>query len=335
MLEATLNGLASLRATPAHPLSQGLSPENALACMKQAMRPLNEHSLQKALQRAGALPGSIGIVVPYGVFTTPIEWVALALAGGARVHIKAPERDPSMVRVMVERFAAEGLPVAFDTSKSLPTVDAIVAFGGDETIAAIQQAHTDVPVVGYGHKFSVAFAGGDLEQAARCIALDVALYDTRGCMAPTAVFTTGDPKHLGALLATEMMNCESRWPRGVVDPALGPEWRRRIGLARVTGQVWSGANWAVTTTPSSTFTPTALPRMVEVHAVESIQSFEVFFQPWRRWLSTCGTDVPGHQPAGFHRVCALGWMQAPPLPRNHDGRPMLTGLHGPPGGSHA
>ena len=335
MLDATLNGLASLRATNAHPLSQGLSPENAQACMKQAMRPLNEHSLRTAMEIAGTLPKSIGIVVPHGVFTTPIEWVALALAGGARVHIKAPERDPSLVRVMVEQFAAEGLPVSFDTSKSLPPMDAIVAFGGDATIASIEQTHADVPVVGYGHKFSVAFAGGDMEQAARCIALDVARYDTRGCMAPTAVFTTCNPVRLGELLATEMMQCESRWPRGVVDPALGPEWRRRVGLARVVGQVWTGANWAVTTTPSSTFTATALPRLVEIHAVESVESFEVFFQPWRRWLSTCGTDIPGHHPAGFHRVCALGWMQAPPFPRNHDGRPMLSGLHGPPGGSNA
>ena len=335
MLEATLTGLAALRSANAHPLSQGLSPENAAACMKQSLRPINLHSLQSSLEIVGTLPESIGIVVPYGVFTTPIEWVALALAGGARVHIKAPDRDPNLIRFMVERLSAEGLPVSFDTAKSLPAVDSILAFGGDETIASIRQTYAGVPVVGYGHKFSVAFVGGDLEQAARCIALDVARYDTRGCMAPTAVFTTGDAVQLGELLAKEMSICESRWPRGIVDPALGPEWRRRIGLARVTGQVWSGAHWAVTTSPAAFFSPSALPRMVEIHSIESMDSFEVFFQPWRRWLSTCGTDVPGHSPAGFHRVCALGWMQAPPFPRNHDGRPMLSGLHGPPGGSNA
>ena len=335
MLEPTLTGLAALRATDAHPLSQGLSPENAAACMKQALRPLNQESLRSALERVGPLPESIGIIIPYGVFTTPIEWTALALAGGARVYIKAPERDPNLIRFMVDRLATEGLPVSFGTSKMLPTVDSILAFGGDATISAIENEYVGTPVVGYGHKFSVAFVGGDLEQAARCIALDVARYDTRGCMAPTAVFTTGDAERLCTLLSAEMSVCESRWPRGIVDPALGPEWRRRVGLARVTGNVWSGANWAVTCTPASTFSPSALPRMVEVHPIESMDSFEVFFQPWRRWLSTCGTDVPGHLPAGFHRVCSLGWMQAPPFPRNHDGRPMLSGLHGPAGGTDA
>jgi len=335
MLDATLRALASLRSRDAQPLSQGLSLENASACLHQAIRPLNETSLRSALTIAEPLPSSIGIVVPYGVFTTPIEWVALALAGGASVHLKAPERDPAMVRAMVDAFSSEGLPVGFSTSRSLPPVDAIVAFGDDETVQAIREDNQQIPLSGYGHRFSVAFSAGDPGQAARSLALDVARYDSRGCMAPTAVFTTGDPHALCEQLATEMATCEARWPRGSVDPALGPEWRRRVGLARVTGRVWTGAKWAVTCSPAEYFSPTTLPRMIEVHPIENVHSFELFFHPWQRWLSTCGTDLPGHQPAGFHRVCALGWMQSPPFPRNHDGRPMLSGLHGPTGGADA
>ena len=284
---------------------------------------------------AGPLPESLAIVVPYGVFTTPIEWTALALAGGVRVHLKAPERDPAMVRTMVKLFADEGLPITCSVDRLLPPVDAIAAFGDDDTVRAIEQMHPNTPVAGYGHRFSVAFVSGNIDLAARCLALDVARYDTRGCMAPTAVFTTGDPMVLGERLAEEMAQCELRWPRGDVDPALGPEWRRRLGLARVTGRVWTQGNWAVTCSPTEGFTPMSLPRMVNVHPIESPQAFDLFFQPWRQWLSTCGTDLPNHKPAGFHRVCALGWMQAPPFPRNHDGRPMLSGLHGAPGDADA
>ena len=335
MLEATLRALAKLRATDAHPLSQGLSPENAKACMNQAIRPFNAVSLQAAVEIAQPLPESIGIVVPHGVFTTPIEWTALALAGGSRVHLKAPERDPALVRTMVKLFSDEGLPITCDTQRDLPPVDAIAAFGDDETIRSIEDAHPNIPVAGYGHRFSVAFVSGDIDLAARCLALDVARYDTRGCMAPTAVFTTGDPTALCERIAEEMAQCEARWPRGVVAPALGPEWRRRMGLARVTGRVWRQDQWAVTLTPADSFTPMALPRMVNVHTIEDASAFDLFFQPWRQWLSTCGTDLPNHRPAGFHRVCALGWMQAPSFPRNHDGRPMLSGLHGAPGGADA
>ena len=335
MLDATLRALARLRASEAHSLGQGLGPENAKACMNQAIRPFNADSLQQALVLAQPLPRSIAIVVPYGVFTTPIEWTALALAGGSKVHLKAPARDPAMVRKMVQIFSDEGLPITGDGQRSLPPVDAIAAFGDDETVDAIQRRHPNTPFAGYGHRFSVAFVSGDLDVAARCLASDVARYDTRGCMAPTAVFTTGDAVALCERLATEMVQCEARWPRGAVDPALGPEWRRRIGLARVTGRVWSHSGWSVTLSPASGFVPMALPRMINVHAIEDAEAFDLFFQPWRQWLSTCGTDLPNHKPAGFHRVCALGWMQAPPFPRNHDGRPMLSGLHRAPGGANA
>jgi len=327
MLDSTLRALARLRSTEAGPLSQGLSPENATACLHQAIRPLSETSLTEGVERTGRLPNSLAIVVPYGVFTTPIEWTALAVAGGTGVHLKAPARDPALVRTWAQICVAEGLDVTWSTSSTLPSVDAIVAFGGDDTIDSIRAAHPQTSFSGYGHRFSVAFVGGDPQSAARSLAADVARYDSRGCMAPTAVFTTGDPHVLGAALASAMTECETRWPRGQIDSALGPEWRRRLGLGRVSGQVWMGSQWAVTVSPSAYFTPSALPRMINIHGVEDTTQFDTILAPWRRWLSTCGTDVPEHQPQGFHRICPLGWMQAPPFPRNHDGRPMLTGLH--------
>jgi len=287
------------------------------------------------LEQAGTIPESLAIVVPYGVFTTPIEWTALALAGGAKVHLKAPTRDPALVRALAQCCVAEGLEVSWGTDNSLPQVAAIVAFGEDETMTSIREAHPQTPFAEYGHRFSVAFVGGDPHAAARSLAIDVARYDSRGCMAPTAVFTTGDPHVLGKALARSLAECEARWPRGPVDLALGPEWRRRLGLARVTGKVWSGAQWAVTLTSVDHFVPVALPRMITIHTVQSTDELDARLAPWRRWLSTCGTDTEGHQPASFHRVCPLGWMQAPPFPRNHDGRVMLAGLHGASGGADA
>jgi hypothetical protein len=327
MLDSTLRALSRLRAMQAGPLSQGLSPENAKACLHQAIRPLSKVSLESGLERAGTLPKSLSIVVPYGVFTTPIEWTALALAGGSRVYLKAPARDPALVRALAEVCADEGLEVTWGTSTTLPVADAIVAFGGDDTVESIRVSNPQAVFAGYGHRFSVAFVGGDPEAAARNLAIDVARYDSRGCMAPTAVFTTGDPHVLGTALSLAMTECEARWPRGQIDSALGPEWRRRMGLGRVMGQVWTGSQWAVTVLPATYFTPVAMPRMISIHSVQNAEEFDSFLAPWRRWLSTCGTDVEGHTPHGFHRICPLGWMQAPPFPRNHDGRPMLAGLN--------
>ena len=326
MIEATTRALATLRAMDAGPLSQGLSPENAAACLHQAIRPINPTSLKSAVDRSSPTPSAIAIIVPYGVFTTPIEWTAIAAASGSRVHLKAPSQDPALCKALAETFCDEGLEVSWSTDRALPDIDAIIAFGDDQTVLSIAKDHPDTRVVQYGHRFSIAFVGGNPEHAAGPLAVDIARYDGRGCMAPAAVFTTGDPQALMEAMLAPMAEMEQRYPRGAVDPSLGPEWRRRIGLARVLGQVKLGSNWAITVSPPHTFTPTALPRMVNIHPVDSLDFLQDLMTPFKPWLSTLGTDTSEVDLDGILRTCRLGWMQAPSIPRDHDGHPMLSGL---------
>lgn len=333
MLESTLKALAALRASEAMPLGQGLSAENAAACLHQAIRPFNPKTLAEAVEAAGPVPERIAIIVPAGVFTTPIEWVAIAVAAGAIVHLKAPSIDPALCRRLTACFTAEGLPVTCGDDRELPPVDAILAFGGDSTIDDIVSDYPDVPVVRYGHRFSLAFVGGDPEAAAGPLALDVARYDSRGCMAPTAVFTTADPDLLVSALIPIMQQMEQRTPRGEVAQAFGPEWRRRLGLARVLGTATTGAGWAITVTPAEQYVPEAMPRMINIHPVDDADHLRRILAPRTHQLSTLGTDDPTLSLPGIHRVCALGWMQAPTIPRKHDGRAMLADLKGGSGGT--
>ena len=333
MLEPTLRALANLRASEAMPLGQGLSAENATACLHQAIRPFNLQTLTAAVHTAGPVPSRVAIVVPAGVFTTPIEWVAIAVAAGAEVHLKAPTADPALCRRLTACFTAEGLPVTCSDERTLPEVDAILAFGRDSTIDAIVDDHPDIPVIRYGHRFSLAFVSGHPEAAAGPLALDVARYDSRGCMAPTAVFTTGDPEALASALVAPMQQMEQRTPRGEVEPAFGPEWRRRIGLARVLGTERSGAGWAITVTPPEHYVPETLPRMVNIHPVDNADHLCKILAPRAHQLSTLGTDDLTVSIPGIHRTCALGWMQAPTIPRKHDGRTMLASLIGGLGGT--
>lgn len=333
MLEPTLRALAALRASEAMPLGQGLSAENAAACLHQAIRPFNPQTLAAAVEAAGPVPERVAIVVPAGVFTTPIEWVAIAVAAGAQVHIKAPAIDPALCKKLAACFRAEDLPVTCSDDRALPAVDAILAFGRDTTIDTIVADYPDVPVIRYGHRFSLAFVGGNPEAAAGPLALDITRYDSRGCMAPTAVFTTADPEALATALVPIMQQMEQRTPRGEVEPAYGPEWRRRLGLARVLGSVKTGSGWAITVTPPDHYVPEALPRMVNIHPVNDIEHLRDILASRTHQLSTLGTDDPTVSIPGVHRVCALGWMQAPTIPRKHDGRAMLADLIGAPGGT--
>jgi hypothetical protein len=151
-------------------------------------------------------------------------------------------------------------------------------------------------------------------------------------MAPAAVFCLEDPEpHLDAL-GTAMAAAERAMFRGEVDSALGPEWRRRIGLGRALGQVREGEGWAIVQLPATHFVPMALPRMMNLYTLSGPEELFRVLGPWRDQLSTLGADdllrswrspVWEEIYSWFPRKVGLGQMQRPVLPRLHDGVEML------------
>lgn len=323
MIDSVLQGLTQLRAQSAAPLSQGLSPENARRCLNSAIDAIHRDSLETALAGANARSKRVTLVVAYGVFTSPIEWVCLLLAAGCAVHLKAPSRDPALCVALGDAMAAQELPITVSTNRDLGAPDHVIAMGDDPTMAEIQAQTPHATHALYGHRFSVALVTRTPEHAGPLVAQDATRYDGRGCMAPTAVFTTGDPLPLAAAIARALAEAEQRFPRGPVDPALGPLWRSRLGLARVLGTVHATEKWAVGVLPVAHFQPLSLPRLVIVHGIRDVGELDRVLAPWQHQLSTLGTDSPTTTLAGFHRVAPLGQMQTPPFPRDHDGRPML------------
>ncbi len=336
-VDAVLRALARLRGVEVGPLSMGLHPENADQSLDAALSAITRGGLARELATRADRPGRVAIVVPWGVFTTPIEWVALYAAAGAGVHLKAPTRDPALCVALATVMQAEGLPVTASTDRALPDVDAVVAFGDDASVASVAAANPSARHALYGHRFSVAVVGDEPASAA-ALADAHLLYDTRGCMAPVAVFVVGDGGRLVEALAEALADAARAAPAGEPDPALGPEVRRRVGLARVTGRVVEGVDWTVAVLPAAHFTPVALPRFATVHPVPDAAALRDALAPWRGHLSTLGTDdlLRPRREGGawlelygwFPRVDTLGRMQRPPFPRRHDGQPMLGSVCG-------
>ncbi len=328
MVDRVIAALTQLRALDAAPLSQGLHPRNARLCLDAALDAITASALRAELSTKGSRPDSVTVVAAAGVFTSPIEWVAILAAAGCRVHIKAPTEAPALCLALAKAMQAQALPVTADTKRALGTPDAVVGFGSDASMATIRDATPGSRHSLYGHRFSIAVVTCDPKAAAQALARDAAMYDTRGCMAPTAVLTTGDPKVLAAHLAQAMAHAQQAIPRGQVDPALGPEWRRRVGLARIRGMCLEGEGWAVPVLDAADFQPVALPRMLPIHGIQSAPEIDALLAPWHHQLSTCGTDDAQLTPRGTLRRVALGQMQTPALPRDHDGRPMLGSILG-------
>ena len=174
-------------------VGQGLSLPNTRACLQAACDAITANGLAKELETPGARPQQTAIVTAYGVFTSPLEWVAMMVAAGSAVHLKAPSQDAAFCTLIADCFRAEGLPVTTSTARQLGIFDAVIAFGDDESVANIKRETPHARHALYGHRFSVCVVGSESslgQDVASAIARDHALYDTRGCMARLCVFAT-------------------------------------------------------------------------------------------------------------------------------------------------
>ncbi len=332
-LDAVVAAIHSLAAHPrAQTLGDGLSAPMAQACLESSCARLDRASLDLASDVPGRPPTVAGVVAARGVFTAPLEWVALLAAAGSQVVLKAPAAAPHFGEAIAACFTAHGLEVRCTTARELPPVDALVAMGNDQTIAALAQRHPRARLSLHGHRFSLAVVAGAGAELAHQLALDALLYDGRGCFTPVAVLHTGpldDAERLTTRLAEQLLAVSRRLPAGARDPLLGPEWRRRTGLARALGALRHDSPPATALLDPAHFEAAALPGFLPVHSVRDPAEIDALLTPWRPWLAACATDhrdPSALQRLGFERLCRPGALQEPTIPRRHGGREMLRPL---------
>ncbi len=301
----------------------GLSHAGARIAQRAAV----EGVLADSLERTGhTAPETLVIWCASNVFTAPLEWCALFSALGSRVVLKAPSNAPEAVLALAREFSALGTSAhVLDHQEALGLLegaDALLAFGSDAALAALEAALPETAPAGlrtslHGHRASFAVVSGD-PAVADALAWDAVLHDGRGCMSPHGVFCLGDAGALADALAKALERLHPEVPPGPLEPWQGPEWRRRCGLARALGFSLARDGWAVNTLPPQEVGLGPLPRMLTLHPIENLEALNGLSQlP----LSTCATDLDpvALSELGFHRICAPGDMQRPPLDRHHDG----------------
>lgn len=327
-----LEALQSLRRTDPAPLGQGLSPESAAEGWSAALAALTAQGLREALATPGRRPPDVTIVVAWGVFTSPVEWVALYAAAGCAVHLKAPARDPALCEALAQAFTGAGLPVTSSTNRELGSPSAVVAFGSDDSVSQVVAATPGARHARFGHRFSVALCEPN-PVFAQGIGWVHGWYDTRGCMAPAAVFCLGPVDALVDALVAVLPGVDLGLPPGQPDRGLGPERRRRRALAAATGRALAVGSWEIHVVHADHFTPSALPRVITLIEIDGPEQLEAVLEPWRPWLSSLGADdvtrpalVPERWQrvyGWFPRVTPMGTLQRPAFPRKHDGVDML------------
>jgi hypothetical protein len=327
---------AAIADLAAHPdpaaLGDGLSGPMARYCLAMACGLLDRGALDRATRVPGQPPRQAAVVAARGVFTAPLEWVALLATVGTSVTLKVPATAPAFGHAVAAAFQVHGLAVEVTCTRDLPEVDALVAMGDDTTMAVLAARHHRARLLLHGHRFSVALVQGSSAELARALAEDALLYDGRGCFTPVAVLHLGRPDEaatLARLLGEAMVELRARLPAGAIDPLHGPRWRLRAGLARLGGGLFGTEGAAAALLPTSAFEPAALPGFLPVHPVADHAGLAALLAPWRTHLAACATDLaagPDLDALGFERRCRPGHLQRPALPRTHGGREMLRPL---------
>jgi hypothetical protein len=123
------------------------------------------------------------------------------------------------------------------TEQRCRDADAVLVYGSDETVASVRALTPPHRLfLGYGNRlsFGLVLAGSNLEAAAAGCALDIAIFDQRGCLSPQILFVEGDQsaaERFSGLLEHRLHDRRDLFPgRGAVEAA---EIREAIAMARM------------------------------------------------------------------------------------------------------
>ena len=260
----------------------------------------------------------------------------------------------------VDRALAESVAVAYWPGDSrahlhaaLTRADVVVAYGSDESVAAVRAlAPVTARVVTYHHRISVGLVGREAlsREAVRVVAADVAAavaaYDQRGCVSPQIVYVEEGgalpPAGFAARLASALGEAEALWPSATLEPADASRLQQVRGTAEMValssgGSVHhgGGAAWTVTFEPRDVPAMAAAGRFVRVRPIDDAAELPRTLGALAAHLQTVGVAGLGDRleeltralgGVGASRVAPFRAVPFPPPWWHHDGRGPLLDL---------
>ena len=229
--------------------------------------------------------------------------------------------------------------------RELPLADAVVAFGRDETLAAIRETlRPNARFVGYGRRASVGYVARDAlddetkaREIARGVARDVVLYDGEGCMSLHALFLERGggvaAVAFARLLIEALEEASIEFPAGRLDPRVstygaGAMFRAAAGRGSVL-RTRAGDAMLIVEPPLSE-PPPFLPRILPIYAVDEAADCEEYVRSHGLPLEAFAVAQPSDDLAalaarlGAVRLARFGEMQAPSPALHHGGRSRIA-----------
>ncbi len=289
-------------------------------------------------------PGILALILAGN--TPLLAWPVLhyAVLLGIPVFIKQSRDETIWTRHFVETLAGIDPEVAgllhLDlfpgddprTHALVQNANAVIAYGGDEAIAALREATPEtIPFQGFGHALSIGLIGGHYD--AHRFARDILMYDQAGCLSlQTLVVAFAYCSKVGHVLAVALgRQSERLGVKARTDAAECRVVREARDLAMMNGcEVVGDPNlsWSVVIHQE----PCPLPAptgccVVHVIPYEDQKSFQWFLGEYVGKISCVSEICPGGndwwsqtlKAEGVSRICPAGQMQMPPLDWHNGG----------------
>ena len=255
------------------------------------------------------------------------------------------EADPELAAALAVVYWPGGSEVLENVA--LLGADVVVAYGGDETVAALRaRAPVTTRFVAYHHRVSVAVVGVEAlgrphaEASAASLAKAVAIFDQRGCVSPRVVYVeeggTVSPRAFASLLAQSLAGLDRDLPSGALDRAEASALHQVRGTAELVAASESGADihhggdapWTVIFDRGPMALAPSLSRTVQVVPLTDLEQLPDLLARRGSHLQTVGTAGLGDREqvlasrlgrAGVSRVVPFSEVPFPPPWWHHDG----------------
>ncbi len=299
------------------------------------------------------------------VFTAPIQPLVHALLAKSASLCKLSSRERVFPQLLKRTLAEIDFPLSESVAilhwkggdAGLETslferAGAVVAFGDDETMAALRaRVPWRVPFFPYGHRVSVAVVGRDalakrqLPALARALAEDVVLFDQAGCLSPRTVYVQEGGEAVASELAERLSEALAYWTSQYGPPAMTLEEEVLAQQARgeayatepdVKRTVFASPDlaWTVVYEESLSPKPEGVPRFIWVKPFAEPGELVAHLEPLRGRIQAVALtwgrgrhDVARlFSSLGVSRFPQAGRLQAPPLLWHQDGRDLLAHL---------
>ncbi|MFI5352193.1 MAG: acyl-CoA reductase [Candidatus Binatales bacterium] len=337
--------------------ASGFSPALLDESLDALLKPFHPAAFESLAATLVTRPQLLGFIMPGNVIGAGLHEVCQALIGGAAIVLKTSIGEPHFFAALVwtlrEIDPQVGARIAVqnwsrsDTDRTAAmkqACDRVVAFGADESIAALDSG---AGLIAFGSRASGAIVAQDCDaiSTADLVARDVALFEQRGCLSAHHVFVenshSGVARDFGAELAAALDRFAKQFPPPIALPlqaAAGirsarenARWRR-LGGRDVAMWEGEGLGWTVIYDSAADFRFSPGYRTVYITPFRNLADLGRRLAPAVGRLEAFAiapgllAEVRAHlESIGVSYLAAPGEMQSPPLEWRH-GRGALLDL---------